>query len=260
MTTDQPADTGSSPRPRTPTAVGHSRADRILIAGGLPTAALAVALVLPWSARWLLELPGGLPFGVVFRVIGSVDRPLEVAVNAALWLGAGALAAWSVLREDAAVLFDVDGLRIRVRGRELAVERSEVADAFLDAGRLVILDGASRQRVRVRPQADPSTLRQVFLLHRYPWRDTDPYAAAFRRWDPAEAAAPGLPPGAAELLRLRQTRLQRRGETDSDQEAESVRAALEELGVVVRTERRTQSWRPLATARPADPGSPAEQP
>jgi hypothetical protein len=260
MTTVQPDGTGSSPQARTPAVVGHSLFDRVLIAGGMPAAALAVALSLPWLARWLLQLPGGLPFGVVFRVIGSVDRPLEVGVNAALWLVGGGLAARSVLREDAVVLFDVDGLRVRERGREVAVARSDVADVFLDSGRLVVLDGMSRQRVRVRPQADSSTLRQAFLLHRYPWRDADPYAAAFRGWDPAEAVAPGLPAGAAELLRLRQAQVKRRAEAEIGSETESVRAALEELGVVVRNEGHTQFWRPLAAARPAGPGSPAGQP
>ena len=204
-------------------------------------------------ARRLLNLPSGLPFGVVFRALGSVDRPREAAINAVLWLGVGVLAAWSTSGADATVLFAGDRLRIRMRARELTLQWSEVADVFLDAGLLVVLDPASRQRVRVRAQAAPGTLRQAFLDHGYPWRARDPYATAFRRWEPADGVAPELPPGAAELLDLRQARLRRRAEAEADLEAESVRAALEELGVVVRDERRLQFWRPLASVRHPDP-------
>jgi hypothetical protein len=183
-----------------------------------------------------------------------------LGINAALWLLAGGLAARSALREDAVVVFDVDGLLIRNSGREVAVARSDVVDVFLDAGRLVVLDGASRQRLRVRPQADAGRLRQAFLLHRYPWRDADPYAVTFRRWDPAAAVTPGLPAGAVELLRLRQAQLERRAKAEIDQDVGSVRVALEGLGVVVRDAGHTQFWRPLTAPRPTEPSSSAGPP
>jgi hypothetical protein len=214
--------------------------ERLVILVGIPALAVLIGLLLPPLARWLLGLSVGLPMRLVFVVLGSTDRPWEVAVNLVIWLLIGLGVARSAVTEAAKVTLTDAELRVRRGGRTLTIARADVAAVFLDRNEFVVLDGESRQVVRDKHQAPDAILADGFRAHGYPWLDADPHAARFRQWVPDTAA---LPPSANALLAVRASLLK----TKSGRQVSELRDALEALGVVVRDEGAQQYWRPLVT-------------
>lgn len=242
--------------PAPATVVGYRRLERLLVVVGLPLAATTVGVLLPPLARLLLGLDTALPFGVVLRVIGSVDRPAEVLVNTAIWLLVGIGAAWTAFGEEAQVVVGDDRVVVRARGVVRGLDRTEVGVAFVDGRDLVILDRLGVPRVRAATRGGTAALASAFGSHRYPWRATDPFATSYRAWNGDQGADAGdvdLPAGAAALLRLRGRHL--RGH-DAEQ-ARELRDALAGLGVVVRDDGPLQFWRPVV---PLDDGTPTADP
>jgi hypothetical protein len=246
----------------TRTVVGYRGPERALTLIGLPLATTLIGLGVPPLARWLQDLPGGLPFGVVFAVLGSADRPWEVLVNAGIWLAVGLSLAWTAATDEARLIVTDQHLQIRGGGVDLTVDRAGTHAVFLDRADLVVLDRRSCPLARVRPQGSPEAVEQALRAHGYPWRAEDPYAGRFRRWPPTGRPQPDVPPvdvppvdvppadvppvdlpaAAGPLLRLRQARLDRHDEG----QARELRDALHDVGVVVRDEGGHQYWRLLA--------------
>jgi hypothetical protein len=222
------------------TVLGYPAADRLVIVVGIPGIAVLIGYLLPVLARWLLGLSRGLPFGPVLRFVGAADRPLEVAINLAIWLAIGvtvAVAGWT----EAAKVTIADGeVRASRDNNVRAVPRAEVAAVFCDGPVLVVLDHRSRQRIRDKHQAPAKALQEAFTRHGYPWRDADPYADRFRRWLPGAA---DVPAATQALLTVRESLLRKKNE----RQATELREAAEALGVVVRDEGNTQYWRHLGT-------------
>jgi len=125
------------------TTLASSRAERAVIMIGAPLVGLAIGAILPVVARWGLDLSVGLPFRPVWRAVGGVDRPWEVAVNLAIWLAVGLGVAYSALGESVRLTLTDDRLRIEQRDRAETIDRADVADVFLDRDAIVVLDHRS---------------------------------------------------------------------------------------------------------------------
>ena len=206
---------------------------------GLPAAGAALLVGLDRFADVVVRLPWA-PLRGPFRLVQQLSEPQ--ATIGALVLGA---IAGLVL----AGLFDAESLTVRITGDEVeltrpqvrrAVPRREVAVAFRDRDRLVLLDGTGRELAREPCHLSAGRLGPAFRAHGIDWADRDPYADAYRRWVPG---LPDVPAGAEAVFVARQAAL-KKGDTH---DIEELRGELARLGVVVRDDRKRQYWRRVET-------------
>lgn len=222
----------------TQTVLAYPLADRLVIVAGIPMLAVLVGVLLPVAARWLLGLSPGLPMRPVFRLVGAVDRPWEVALNLVIWLLLGAGVARATLTGAARVTVSDTRLSLTANHGTRAITRDQVAAVFMDRKRLVVLDRQSREWARDDPQASPGDVAAALRRHGYPWHETDPYASRYHLWVPD---TPDLPAAADAILAARATALGRKAHED----AARLREAIEALGFTVRDEGCRQYWRAL---------------
>jgi hypothetical protein len=220
----------------TRTVLGYPLADRLVLFLGIPAVAVLVGLLLPVVARWVLGLSSGLPLRPLFRLIGSVNRPVEIVINLVIWLLLGLAVARVASKDATKMTLTDDELCFGTGSRRIT--RADTAAVFLDGRKLVVLDGESRQLARDTPQASAATLADAFRAHGYPWQATDPYADLYRPWTPE---TPDLPPAANAVLAARETALLKK----AAREVDYLREAAEKLGFVVRDRDTRQFWRPL---------------
>ncbi|MFY1690368.1 YqeB family protein [Plantactinospora sp. WMMB782] len=186
------------------------------------------------SLRWI-------PMRGPFMLIDEVADAEPWASLGALFLGAlgGLLVAAIAAAERLTVTVAGDAVTLLRDGTARRVDRAEIAGAFRDGKRLVLLGPGGGEVARESSDLPADRLRAAFEAYGYRWHaDGDPYAADFRRWTDG---GPGLPPGANSLLKARQRAL------DKDDRADlaELRAELSRLGVVVRDEGKRQYWRPV---------------
>ncbi|WP_436529838.1 YqeB family protein [Actinoplanes sp. HUAS TT8] len=214
--------------------LGFSPPDRVLVAAGPAAVGLLLTAVLPIVARWALGLGIALPFRAVIRVIGAVDRPWELAVQGAILVAAGLFV--TLVSHERLVTITVGPGEARFG--EVSVARGDMAALYLDGETLIVLDRESRQAARCLPRARRKVLEAAFREWGFPWRDSDPYAALYRPWNPGED---GLPPAVDAVLSARAVAVRRK----AAQEAGEMLTTLEKLGYSVRDDGDKQLWRPL---------------
>jgi hypothetical protein len=220
------------------TRLGVALGERIVIFLGVPVVGLLIGLALPFVARWALGLSVGLPMRPVFRVVGAVDRPWEVAVNLALWLVLGLLVVRSAMSESARLTVTDRELRLDRGDWSRTVRRADIEAVFAEGRRLVALDRESRQLVNEPVQAPMAAVSEALRAHGYPWRDDDPYDGLYRRW---WTDTPELPEAVNRVLAARELALTRK----APDEVRELGDAVQRLGFAVREEGPKQYWRPL---------------
>jgi hypothetical protein len=211
------------------TTVPTPRWARLLTWLGL-TAAGAGLLLLAVRVLDRLPLPG--PFTLIRNLSGAAGT-------------VGALAAGAVLGLVLAALVDRESLTVRIGAAEVVlirpggvrtVPRPDVAVAFTDRDRLVLLGRTGRELARAPCHLGGKRLRAAFTAYGIAWSDRDPYLDAYRRWVPG---LPEVPPAADALFAARQAALRASDEGD----AQELREELGRLGFVVRDDHKRQHWR-----------------
>ncbi|MCA2217735.1 YqeB family protein [Jidongwangia harbinensis] len=202
---------------------------------GVPAAGAGLCLLLDRLADWAVELPWA-PLRGPLRVIGQIPEPQATI---------GALVLGGVAGTVLALLIDAESLTVRVSGTDVVlhrpgvtrtVPRADVAMAFRDGERLVLLGRTGRELAREPAHLSPKRLRPAFAAHGVAWSDRDPYADAYRRWIPD---SPQVPPEAHAVFAARQEAIR----TGDDRDTAELRDELARLGFVVRDERKRQYWR-----------------
>ena len=223
------------------TFLGISRGWRAGVVLGFAGVGLALGWFLPALTHWALDLPW-VPFRGVLRLIDSVPDPwLQLgAAGVGLLIGAG-LGITAII-ESLAVTVTDQQVELRINGTSRTFTRDRIGSVFLDGKRLVLLDPATRELAREKPEASAAELAAGFRAHGYPWTDADPYRDRYQLWVPE---LPGLPDGANALLSARSRAL---AEKRADDAAELGRE-IGRLGVLVRDEGTRQYWRPVAPYR-----------
>ncbi|MEV6300241.1 hypothetical protein AB0M02_12630 [Actinoplanes sp. NPDC051861] len=215
-----------------------SGAGRVLVMAGPVALGVLLAVVLPPIARWAVGLGIGLPFGPVWRVVGSMDTWWKVAIQVAILGLLGVLATIEILRRTARVTVTAERVRFDVGDEHRTLARSDIEAIFLDGSVLVVLDLESRQAFRGEPQAEAATLERVFREFGYPWRDADPFAGLYQPWSPESGQ---VPVAVEAVLAARAVAVRKR----AGRESAELREALQKLGYEVRDDGDRQSWRPL---------------
>jgi hypothetical protein len=195
---------------------------------------------LGWGLTALVDLLLGLPW-IPFRgplsLIDSVPDQIAVPVLIGLGLLAGAIFGLYSLHEELTITVDDQRVRLRRGDADRRLDRTAVADVFLDGKDLVLLGHDSNELARERTDRPVARLADAFTQHGYPWRaEGDPRAGDFRLWS---ERAHGLPAAARAMLSMRARALK----DNKTEDAADLRAELLKVGVVVRDEGGKQYWR-----------------
>ncbi|AZM50065.1 hypothetical protein DMB38_33575 [Streptomyces sp. WAC 06738] len=226
---------------RAAATVGPGLLYRLLLLAGLP----ALGLFLGWLVPRVADEVAGLkwaPMRGPFELVASFDDGWTAVAGPVVGLVLGLAGGLLVYVLAMRVTFEGDTVRIDKDGESRILARAEVAAAFLDKDRLVILDAASRQLLRRPTDLEPADLARGFTAHGYRWLHEDPYAGCYHRWVRGSAE---LSAAANAVLKAREHALGKKNATD----AEELREEAQRLGYVLREEGTRQYWRPL---RPGD--------
>ncbi|SDS11965.1 YqeB family protein [Actinoplanes derwentensis] len=222
---------------RDATVLTFSPAGRVLVTVGPAAVGIALAVLLPILARWLVDV--GFPvLGVVWRVLAAVDDWWKVAIQAAILAVLGVLASVEILGRSTRVTVAPTGVRLETGDSVVTVPRAEIDFVFLERGSLIILDGESRQMFHGEPQADAGPLEKTFLAYGYPWRADDPFTDLYQPWVPYSGE---LPVAVEAVLSARAMAVRKK----AGKEAAELRGSLEKLGYAIRDDGDRQHWRPL---------------
>jgi len=222
------------------TFLGITRGWRAAVVVGFAGIGLALGWVLPWVARWALDLPW-VPFEGPLRLLDSAPDPWLQFGAAALGLLAGGWLGVTAIVEALAVTVTDQQVELKINGTTRTFTRAQIAAVFLDSKRLVLLDPTTRELAREKPEVSAKELAAGFRAHGYPWQDADPYLGSYRLWVPD---MPGLPEGVNALLNARTRALAKK---QKDDEVE-LRREVGTLGVIVRDEGTRQYWRRIPTS------------
>ena len=175
------------------------------------------------------------PWRWVGRLIHQVPEPQATVGVLVVGVAAGLVLAFFVDQESLTVRLSADEIVLTRPGVTRVVPRADVAVAFRDRDRLVLLGRTGRELAREPAHLAPRRLAARFTAHGVPWAERDPYADAYRRW------VPGLPdvPDAVFAARDKAVR------SGDSRDAEELRGELARLGYVVRDDRRRQYFRPI---------------
>ena len=204
---------------------------RALVWTGLP-------LVGAGLGRGLVRLAGALaelwvPFRGVFRVVRDLPEPHVTIGAVALGAVAGLVLAYFVDQESLTVRLSPAEIVLSRPGATRTVARADVAVAFRDRDRLVLLGRTGRELAHEPCHLSPGRLAPAFAAQGVPWAEQDPYADSYRRW------VPGLP-DVPEALFVARDKALRSGDTG---DADDLRAELGRLGYVLRDDRKRQYFR-----------------
>jgi hypothetical protein len=202
---------------------------RVLVWLGLPAAGAGLVLLIVQVTGWV-PLAG--PFVVVRALPGSVTLYGALGVGAIL----GLVLAGLVDRESLTIRIDADEVVLTRPGTTRRVPRGDVALAFTERDRLVLLGRTGRELAREPCHLSATRLRAGFAERGIAWADQDPYATAYHRWVPDLPEVSGT---ANALLVARQKAL----DSGDEDDARDLRDELGRLGYVVRDEGKKQYWR-----------------
>jgi len=217
------------------TFLGITRGWRAGIVIGFAALGLTVGWFLPAFVRWALDLPW-IPFKGPLRLLDSVPDPWLQYGAAGLGLLIGGSIGVMAIVESLAVTITDQQVDLRINGSTRTFTRAQIGSAFLDGKRLVLLDPATRELAREKPESSPAQLAAGFRTHGYPWLDADPHLRSYRLWVPD---MPGLPDGANALLNARARALTKKRADDVTE----LHRELARLGVAIRDEDTRQYWR-----------------
>ena len=225
------------------TKLGYNRAGQALFVLIPALAGAGLGWALTAVLDWLLSL-SWIPFRGPLNLIDSVPDQIALPVLIGLGLVAGIVFGLYALHEELSITVDNERVRLQRGNADRRLDRTDIADVFLDGKDLVILGHDSNELAREKTDRPAARLAEVFSHYGYRWRaEGDPRAGDFRLWS---ESAQGLPAGARPMLSMRARALKEKKAAD----AADLRAELINLGVVVRDEGGKQYWR--LAGRPAD--------
>ncbi|WP_252341843.1 hypothetical protein [Rhodococcus sp. 14-2483-1-2] len=220
-----------------PAVLWFSRGDRFFLVVGAVIVGGLLGFALPYVASWGASLTW-IPFQGPLELIASWSQwwVRYVCIGVGVLLGLALVAA--AFYDSARVAVSEVQVRITEKGETLTVSRSQVGTVFVDGKELVLLDGASRQLVRVPIEEKRDAIEAAFVERGYSVATGDPYDDLYHLWVPE---TPGLAPEVNAVLKARDMALKKKAGSD----ARELRSELDRLGVVVRDRKTSQYWRPL---------------
>ncbi|WP_068619765.1 YqeB family protein [Paenibacillus tuaregi] len=221
---------------QTPTELGLTRTERVLILILPPVLGLILGFFIPTIAAWVTKLPW-FPFKGPFELIASLQYNWAAGVTTLLGLIAGIWLTYAVFRETLFVTISDTNVQLKIKDQAQTLSKQDIISVFADGKQLVLLGANGAELAREACEFKPAKAAEAFARHGYPWSaGGDPYEHDYRLWVPE---SPELSSGFNALLKAREHAL---SEKDSDSAKELQREA-GRLGLVIRDKGKHQYWR-----------------
>jgi hypothetical protein len=201
----------------------------------LPLLGAGLVLGLDRAADWVVRLPWA-PLRGPFRLVQQVPEPQATIGALVLGAVAGLVLAFFVDQESLTVRLSGNEVVLTRPGTTVTVPRDDVAVAFCDGDKLVLLGRTGRELARQPCHLSPGRLAVAFGDSGVAWSERDPYAHAYRRWIPD---SPEVPAGANAVFAARQQAIK----SGDARDVADLRDELARLGFVVRDDHKRQYWR-----------------
>lgn len=196
---------------------------------GLPAVGAVLLYLLLRVAAWV-PLPGP------FELIRELPEPVSSIVAAVVGTVIGLVLATMADQESLTVRLSTTDIVLTRPGYRRTLARADVAVAFSERDRLILLGRTGRELAREPSHLSRAKLSAAFREHSIAWSDQDPYLETYRRWVPD---LPDVPAAAGAVFAARQTALKENDESD----VKELREELGRLGFVVRDDHKRQYWR-----------------
>jgi hypothetical protein len=196
---------------------------------GLPAVGAVLLYLLLRAAAWM-PLPG--PFELIRELPETIASIVAAAAGAVIGLVLAGLAD----QESLTVRLTATDVVLTRPGYRRTLARADVAVAFVERDRLVLLGRTGRELAREPSHLSRAKLSAAFRAHSTAWSEQDPYLETYRRWVPD---LPDVPAAAGAVFAARQTALRENDESD----VKELREELSRLGFVVRDDHKRQYWR-----------------
>ncbi|WP_236707848.1 YqeB family protein [Brevibacillus choshinensis] len=221
------------------TVVGFTQIVHILVLIVPPALGLILGYFIPSIAKWAIQLPW-IPFQGPLELIAHFHENWVVFVTTILGLIAGIWLSVEVMKDSLVITVSDDKVSLKIKGTVQNISRVDVASAFIDGKKVVLLGSTGNELARETYESAPADVARAFVKHDYPWLPTgDPYDGDYRLWVPE---TPELPPAVNALLKAREQALQKK---DAEAAKEMYREA-SRIGIVIRNKGMLQYWRQVA--------------
>lgn len=179
------------------------------------------------------------PWRGAMELVQRVPEPWDTVGPLVLGLVLGLVLAGLVDAESLTVRVGLGEVELTRPGVRKVVPLAEVATAFLEKDKLVLLGRTGREMAREPCHLSAGRLEPALRGHGIAWAERDPYEDAYRRWIPD---SPEVPQAAGAVFAARQRALDKGDEGD----AAELREELAGHGYVVRDKRKKQYWRQVS--------------
>lgn len=199
---------------------------------GVPAAGAGLGWVIHQLPEWILKIPSA-PLRAPLKLAADLPEPAATIGTLLLGVVGGLVLAYLIDLESLTVRMSRTEVRLTRPGTTRTVPRADVAVAYRDGDKLVLLGRTGRELAREPSHLPAKKLAPVFGAA---WSDRDPYADTYRRWVPN---LPDIPADAAAVFAARQQALEKGDGGDAGE----LREELGRLGFVVRDKNKKQHFR-----------------
>jgi hypothetical protein len=199
---------------------------------GMPAAGAWLGWVIHQLPEWILKVPSA-PLRAPLKLAADLPEPAATIGTLLLGVVGGLVLAYLIDLESLTVRMSRTEVRLTRPGTTRTVPRADVAVAYRDGDKLVLLGRTGRELAREPSHHSAKKLAPVFGAA---WSDRDPYADTYRRWVPN---LPDIPADAAAVFAARQQALAKGDGSDAGE----LREELGRLGFVVRDKNKKQHFR-----------------
>ena len=75
-----------------------------------------------------------------------------------------------------------ESIHVNKDDQKKQITSSNVKAVFVDTGQVVIIDQEDREWLRAKSDINPHKIKDIFLLHGFPWVEQDPYKQDYSLW------------------------------------------------------------------------------
>jgi len=191
-----------------------------------PILGAVVGWYLPVLARWILKLPW-LPYQGVIEKIASYSGMTASVILCIVGIIAGIALSQFIFYETLRVFINDDSVTVKIRDTKDNFRKDDLQYIYMDGKSLVFVGQQENEMFNEKYDGNKKKMAKTFLSLGYPWFDSDPYQAAYRRWDENDHQ---IPAAVHALLRARKGCL----ENDQETMARQLRLDLAGIGVAVK--------------------------
>ena len=212
--------------------LGLTKNEKYIINFVLPLLGAVAGWYLPVLARWILNLPW-LPYEGIIEKIASYSGTTPSIILCIAGIVAGIILSQFIFHETLQILVNKDSVTLMIKDTKDQFRKGEIQSIFLDGKSLVLVGLQENEMFKEEYDGNKKKMADAFLSLGYPWSESDPYLAAYCRWNENDLQ---IPAAVHALLRTRKSCL----ENEQEKIAKQVQLDLAKIGVAIKDRKKDQ--------------------